>query len=146
GGLVGASVVRKTEEAIGVDRVGALVLQGVGPDLVRQPDPPPLLPEVEDDPGAPANDLPHGAVELGPAIAFERAEDLPRDALAVDPHDHPLLSGWLAVNQGEVLASIALHGEDEGPELAVAGGKGGLGEDGEWRNGRRPFHLGRTPL
>jgi DNA-binding NarL/FixJ family response regulator len=55
----------------GLDGIEALILQGIGAELVDQPDSPALLSEIEQDTGAFPADLGDRAAQLLAAIAFQ---------------------------------------------------------------------------
>src|SRR5581483_3124127 len=84
GDLVSALVGVAAEQEVGVDGVVPLVLKVVGAELVEEADAAALLPEVYEGAGALLRDLPESEVELGGAVAAERAEDLAGEALGVD--------------------------------------------------------------
>ena len=73
-------------QGVGGEGVEPLLLQAVRADLVPEPDPAPLLPEVEQHAAIGAPEPLEGHLELVAAVALERAEDLAGEALGVDPH------------------------------------------------------------
>ena len=85
-----AQVGGQAELEVGLDRVGALLLQLVGAQLVQQADPAPLLGEVEEDAAALALDHRQRRVELLAAVAAHAVEDVAGEALAVDADEHVL--------------------------------------------------------
>ena len=68
---------------VGLHRVGAGILKRVGPQLVEEPDPAPLLVQIDDDAAPLLRDAPHGGVELKAAIAPLGREDVAGQALRV---------------------------------------------------------------
>ncbi len=69
-----------------LDGVPAGVLQGVGPDLREQADPPALVPAQVDDDAALVRGLLERRVQLRTAVAAQRAEGVPGQALGVHAH------------------------------------------------------------
>ncbi len=116
----------EAELLVRLDRVVALLLELVGPELVDQPDAAALLEEIEDHPPALLGDQLEGAVELAPAVAALRAEDVAGQALAVDPHQDRLgRVGEVAVDQRQVLLAGDLGAVGVGLEVPVDRGQGG---------------------
>ena len=76
------------ELEVGVDGVGAVILQLIGADLVAQADPAALLDQVDHDAPALAADPGERRIELRPAVAAQAAEHLAGEARAVDPGQH----------------------------------------------------------
>ena len=68
GGTVLAGVDRQAERGVRGDGVEPAVLERVRPQLVRQPDPPTLLPEIEEHAGALGDDGGQCAAELLAAV------------------------------------------------------------------------------
>ena len=97
---VGALVHAEAERLVGLERVQSVVLQGVGVDLVVEPDPPSLLPQVHEV-AAGLVDPSDGLGQLRAAVAAPAAEDVAGEALAVEPHErrrpvgieHPVAEG-----------------------------------------------------
>src|SRR5438034_10418484 len=111
----------EAEGLVRLDRVESVVLEVVRGDLVRDPNPPPFLGEVEEDAPRGLADPPEGRVELLPAIAPPGAEDVPREALRVDadedvpgPRDAPL-------DESDVLPLLPASCETHDPEASIAG-------------------------
>ena len=98
-----ARVVGQAEQAVGVDRVVPVGLELVGADLVAEPDPAPLLPEVEQHALPTAGDLGLRGLELLLAVALERAERLARQALGVHANDDPTAAANLAHDERHVV-------------------------------------------
>src|SRR5690606_23430817 len=97
-----AGVDRPTDGQVGVDGVGAPVLLDVGPELVDEPDPPPLVPGGVDEDATPGGvDGPQGEPELDAAVAAEGPEDVAGQALGVHPGDDVLATVDLAPGEGE---------------------------------------------
>ncbi len=84
--LIGAFIGGETQLVVRFDRVVAFVLQGVGVDLVEQTDVPALLAVVDEHPALFGNEL-QGKMQLFAAVAFDRAQGIPRQALRVHTHD-----------------------------------------------------------
>src|SRR4051794_10994947 len=91
---VAAGVDRQTLRGVGVDGVQPLVLQRIGPDLVPEADAPTFMPpQVHDGTAALGGDGLEGLLELGAAVAPQRAEDVAGEALAVHTDQHTLGGG-----------------------------------------------------
>ena len=83
-----ARVDRQPELEVGVDRVAAVLLEGVGADLVAEADAAALVTaQVHDDARALGGDLGQRRVQLGSAVTAQRAEDVAGQALGVHPHE-----------------------------------------------------------
>ena len=91
---------------VGLDRVLALVLELVGAHLVEEPDPAPLLPHVDEDAAPLGLDPLQGLVELEPAIAAARVEDVARQALGVHADQHGRVAGHRAHHEGQRHAAV----------------------------------------
>src|SRR3569832_259916 len=78
-----ALVIREAEAVIGIDRVESAILQCISADFVGEPDPAPLLAQVEQHAAALFADDPQRSLELESAIALERAEHVAGQAFAV---------------------------------------------------------------
>src|SRR5690606_38023237 len=74
---------QEAELLVRLDGVGTLVLKGVRPDLVQQTDATALLTEVDEDPASLARDLGQRGVALEAAVATQRMECVPGQALRV---------------------------------------------------------------
>ena len=105
-GAVVARVGRQTEVEVGVDRVATLVLQLVRLQLVQQADPPTLVPaQVEHHAAALLGDPAQRGLQLGAAVAAQRAEHVAGQALGVHPDQHVLAVAEVAVDERDVLGS-----------------------------------------
>src|SRR6056297_3071156 len=99
-----AEIGREAELEVRLDRVEPLlVLELVGLDLVRQPDPSPLLPHVEQDAGPGLRNRPKRGVELLAAITAQRSERVSGQALAVDAHQRGPVGADLAQDERHVI-------------------------------------------
>ncbi len=122
-----ACVGRQPEVEVGVDRVAAVVLEGVGPELGDQPDAAPLVAaEVDHDAAAGGDDALQRLVELGAAVAPLGAEHVTGQALGVHPRQHRLRPGQVAVHESEVLGVVDRREIAVRRELAVPGRQPGL--------------------
>ena len=84
-----ARVGRQPEVEVRVDGVAAAVLQPVGGELVHQADAPALVAaQVDHDAAALVGDGAQRCVQLRPAVAAQRAEDVAGQALGVQPDQH----------------------------------------------------------
>ena len=101
GGTVLASVDGQTERGVRGDGVEPAILQRVGPQLVRQPDPPALLPEIEEYAGAIGDDGGQRTAELLAAVASKRSQHVAGPALGVEPDERCVAPGDVAVNEGD---------------------------------------------
>ncbi len=88
-----AQVHREAEGLVRLDGVHATVLQVVRLELVRQADPAALLAQVHQDAALLRGQHLHGLVELHPAVAPLGAEDVPGQALGMDPDEDFIVDG-----------------------------------------------------
>ena len=123
GGTVLAGVDRQAECGVRGDGVEPAVLERVRPQLVRQPDPPTLLPEIEEHARALGDDGGQRAAELLAAVASKRAQHVARPALGVEPDERCVAPGDVAVNEGDRLGPGARIRERDGIERPDAGRK-----------------------
>src|ERR687894_752721 len=123
-----AAVDRHAERDVGVDGVVALLLQGVGLELVADADAAALVaPQVDDDAEALLGDAPHRLGELGPAVAAQRAEHVAGQALAVHPHENVVLALHGPAHERQVLLAVDDRLVGVAGEVAPLGGDAGLG-------------------
>src|SRR5438132_3080979 len=133
--VVSPQVVRETEGAVGLVGVGAARLQRVSANLVAEPDAAAFLAQVENDAAGRGADQGQGVLQLITAVAFQAAQDLAGEALAVDADGHSLATAHLALDRGDVLLVRAALAEDDYPEQPVAGGQRRSRIDVDWRVG-----------
>ena len=129
-GLIVALVALEPQRPVGVHRVQPLVLQRIGFDFVVQADAAPLLPHIQQHPGALVGDGFQRQVNLLAAVAAQTAEHIPGQTFAVDAHQRRLfgrLIAQIAHNQGDVFALVEVAAVAHGAEFAVAGGQLGFG-------------------
>ena len=101
------AVDRESLLQVGVHRVVALLLQLISADLVAEADPAALVAaQVDEDPPPFLFDEVERRLQLGAAVAAERAEHVAGQALGVDPHQHVLGPGHLAHHECEVLLVV----------------------------------------
>src|ERR1039457_81615 len=98
-----ADVGRETELLVRGHRVEALLLQLVGAQLVDETDAAALLKEIEEHALALPRDQLHRALELRPAIAALRAEDVAREAGGVHAYEDGLVLAPLSRHERHVL-------------------------------------------
>ena len=108
-----ALVVGETETKVGIDRVEPAILQRIGAQLVGEADPPAFLPKVEQHASARFTDQPKRFLQLRPAIAFERAEHVAGQALAMEPNQRRLATECADEESNVVLSVVgSTKGED----------------------------------
>ena len=90
----------KAQGQVGLQGVHALVLEGIGPELVDQANPPAFLAHVEEDPPALSLDLGQGGGQLLAAVTAQGAEGVPGEALGVDPAQQVLAVADLPPSPG----------------------------------------------
>ena len=129
GDAVVALVVTEAEGEVGIDRVEALVLQPVGPELVEQADAAPFLAQVQDHARLQLADVAQGRGQLVTAIAAQRAQRVTGEALAVEADRHVLLAEGVALDDGHVVLAVAVVPEADDVEEAELGGQVGDGGD-----------------
>src|SRR5687767_8132428 len=93
----------EAELEVRLDRVEALLLELVRPELVEQADAAPLLGEIEHDAEPFGLDPFQCTRELLAAVAPARVEDVARKAFGVHPHEHVLLALDVALDERDVL-------------------------------------------
>ena len=115
----------KAQGQVGLQGVHALILEGVGLQLVQQADAPALLPHVEEyAPALPFN-LGHGGGQLLAAVAPQGAEAVAGEALGVNPAQHISAVPNVPLYQGHVVLPVEPVSIAVGGELAVPGGQAG---------------------
>ena len=107
GGSVLAGVDWQAECGVRGDGVEPAVLELVRPQLVRQPDPPTFLPEIQEHACALGDDGSQCAAELRAAIASQRAQHVTRQALGMEPDERRVLPGDVAVDESDRLGTAA---------------------------------------
>src|SRR5213592_5107291 len=75
----------------------------VGRDLVRDPDPPAFLGQVQEGAAVRLAEFRQRGVQLGAAVASLGSEHVPRDAFRVEAHEDILPSSDLSLDQGHVV-------------------------------------------
>jgi hypothetical protein len=110
-----AGVLRQAECEVGLVGVEPLVLEGVGVEFVVQADATALLAQVEQN-AAGARDPLDGLAQLGAAVAARGAEDVPGQALGVQPHQRGRGRAGIAQDEGDVLGAVgeAVEGDHLG--------------------------------
>src|SRR5688572_13224540 len=104
---------------VGLDRVGAAILELVRLELVEEADAAPFLVEVDDDAATLPLDHRHRRVELPAAIAAHRVEDVTREALRVHAHEDPLPSRHIALDERDVLVAVDVVPEADDRPLSM---------------------------
>ena len=118
-----ARVLGEPEETVGLERVEAVLLQGVRPELVGESDAPALLPEVEQDARVVPPDRLERRRELIPAVAAKRAQGVPGQALRVKPGGDRRLAGDISMHDRHMLFSGRVRRERDRAEVAEPGGE-----------------------
>jgi len=140
GCVVFARIVGQAEKTVGVHRVGAVGLQIICTNFVRQADSTAFLAEVKNGTGATANNFGQRYIELFFAIALERAKNFARHTLRVDAHQDGRAAGNVAVNERNVLlhqSTAGIGGLVRCPEHM-----GFVKTETRWQVGRRdPFSV-----
>ena len=116
-----AQVHREPQFFVGLDGIEPLLLKFVGVDFRPEPDPPPLLPHVNQDARAGFPDALHRLVQLRAAIAPPRSEDIAGEAFAVDAHERRLAGGNLSEHQRDVVQAIDQRAVKMQVEIPVIG-------------------------
>ena len=123
-----AQVGLEPELLVGLDRVGALVLQLVRLELVEQTDAAAFLIEIDDHAASLGGDHLHRLVELPAAVAAHRVEDVAGEALRVHADENVFAAGDVAVHERDVLVLVDVVLVADDPPLAVIGGQPRLGD------------------
>src|SRR5207245_1066206 len=116
---------RQAEVDVGVDRVEPTVLEAIRADLVEEPDPPPLVVEIEEDPAVRGADHGEGRAQLIAAVAAQRAEHVPGEAFGVEADKDRFAVVDLASREGNDLGAVET--EDADAEIAPARRQRGVG-------------------
>src|SRR5207249_7648229 len=132
-GRVIAGVDREAELDVRVDRVEPAVLEAVRADLVEEPDPPPLVIEIEEDAALGAADHREGGAQLVAAVTAERAEHVPGEALGVEADENGLGSVEVAPRERDDLGAV--ESEHADAEVAPACGQRSVGAGDTFRWG-----------
>ena len=121
-----AQIGREAEALVGLHRVKAAILQGIGLELVDQANAASLLAEIHHHALTGGLDHLEGRLQLRAAITAQGAEGIAREAFAVHPHQHRGF-GLLRVplHDGHVLAAIQLVAVANGAEVAEGARQGG---------------------
>src|SRR5205814_6100800 len=106
GSGVVAGVDRQAELDIRVDGVESLVLKTVRADLVEEPDPPPLVVEVQKDAAVGGADHREGGAELIPAVAAERAQYVAGETFGVKADEDGLRAVELTTRERDDLRAV----------------------------------------
>ncbi len=85
-----AQVRLKSQLQIRLDRIAALVLQPIGPDLVEQADAAPFLIQIEQDPAPFLLNHVHRLMELVAAVAPDGAQHIGRQTTGMHADERPL--------------------------------------------------------
>ena len=118
----------ETELEVRLDRVAALVLQLVRPQLVGEADRSTLVPaHVQHDPPPFLADQLHRPGELRPAVASQGSEDVARQALGVHAGQHAAPLADLSHHESDVRAPVDDALVRVRTELTVRRRDGGLG-------------------
>ena len=119
-----ARVHGQAQRQVRFHRVMALVLEGVGPELVGQSDAPSLLAHVQEHATAFVADALERLLKLVTAIASHGTENIPRETLGVHADEHVRLTVHVALDQGDVVVAGQLVLVQVGLEFPVPAGDG----------------------
>ena len=120
--VVAAEVLCETELEVRVDGIMALLLERVGPNLIAEADPSPLLEEVKNDTSPLCLNLHERLLELRFAVASERAERFPCKAGGVYAREAGTVSAQLSYANREVLDTLFIS-ENLNEKLTEGGGE-----------------------
>ncbi len=116
-----AQVHVEAELFVRLNGVVALFLQFVGLDFRREADAASFLPHIDNHAAAGVGDLPHGLMQLRPAIAAARAEHVAGQTFAVDAHQNIFLPGHLAAHERQMMLAVGFRAIQMQIEIAVIG-------------------------
>ena len=102
-----ACVGLEAELEVRLDGVEALLLQLVRAELVEEADPPALLREIEQYSLPLVLDPRERVLELLPAVAAPRMEDVAGEAFGVDADEHVVLAVHVALDERDVLLPVS---------------------------------------
>src|SRR5581483_619359 len=117
--LVSPQVNAKPEQFVGLDGVGALVLQGVGANLIDDADAAPLLLLVNDHARPFVRNHAHCGMKLSPAVALDRAEHVARQTLRVNARECRAIRPRLPAHERDELLARGERAVADDAELAV---------------------------
>src|SRR5213594_4441810 len=123
-----AQIGLEAERCIGLDRVLSLVLELVGAHLVEQPDAPPFLAHVNENAAPLGLDDRQRLLELEPAVAPARVEDVADQTLGVDAHENRGVPRHLPHDEGELHATVHARVVGDRDEFAPVRGELGCGD------------------
>src|SRR5215471_13865893 len=99
-------IIFETQLEISLYGIETLVLQRIGLDLVRQPDPSALLMHIDEHAFALAADEIKGETNLIATITALGAEDVAGQTLRMHAHEHSIAGSDLALHQRHILVSV----------------------------------------
>src|SRR5437867_3388929 len=123
-----AQIGLEAERCIGLDRVLPLVLELVGAHLVEQPDALPFLAHVNENTAPLGLDDRQRLLELEPAVAPARVEDVADQTLGVDADEHRGGPRHLPHDEGERHATVHARVVGDRDEFAPVRGELGCGD------------------
>src|SRR5687768_11254325 len=123
-----AKVGLESQALVGLDRVGARVLQLIRLELVQQADAATFLVEIDHDPAAALLNGPHRRVQLPSAVASQRAEHVAGETLRVHPDENPLALAHVPEHESNVLSIVNVVPVADHAPLTVLGGQACLGD------------------
>jgi two-component system, LytTR family, sensor kinase len=123
---------------VGLDGVGAGILEFVGADFVEEADAAAFFLFVDDEAAAGGGDGLEGEFKLSAAVATQAVENVAGEALGVNPDEHRFGSGDIAHDDRDGLLAPGFGGALEAvdAELAEPSGQIGFGDlaNGQWRD------------
>src|SRR5437899_1409680 len=123
-----AQIGLEAERCIGLDRVLPLVLELVGAHLVEKPDATPFLAHVNENTAPLGLDDSQRLLELEPAVAPARVEDVADQTLGVDADEHRGVPRHLPHDEGERHATVHARVVGDRDEFAPVRGELGCGD------------------
>ena len=97
---------------IGLDRIKALILQGIGAHLVGKADAATFLIEIEQNTRSLGPHLCQGRPQLGPAVAFQAAEHIAGETGGMQPRQDGCITVRAADFNGVVFGSAIIGAKD----------------------------------
>lgn len=110
-----AFVILEAEPVVGLDRVKALILQGISTHLVGKPDAAAFLVEIKQDARTHAAHLGQRGAELWTAVAFERPEHIAGEAGGMQPGENGGVPVGATDLDGVMLCAAIVGPEDMQP-------------------------------
>ncbi len=130
----------KAQGHVGLDGIGPLILQMIGPDLVEQADATPFLTHIQQNAAARLGDILEGGLQLEAAITAQTEQGIAGQAFRVDPAQNGFAVCDVAHDQGGVILTRAGFLKTYQRESAPGGWQFGSGHEGNAAHMVAPYY------